>query len=90
MLAKLETGKALFQFQPIVEQADGVVLSRGNLALDVRPDKFALIQKAIIAKCNVAGKPVMVTRMLDSMVGSSQALRCVQSETSKDTEQWRL
>ena len=75
MLAKLETGRALFEFNPIIEQADGIVLSRGNLGLDVRPEKFALIQKAIVSKCNIAGKPVLVTRMLDSMVQAPHAAR---------------
>ena len=75
MLAKLETGKALFEFNPIIEQADGIVLSRGNLNLDVRPEKFALIQKAIVSKCNIAGKPILVTRMLDSMTQTSNAAR---------------
>lgn len=76
VLAKLETGKALFEFNPIIEQADGIVLSRGNLSLDVRPEKFALIQKAIVSKCNIAGKPVLVTRMLDSMMQVPNAARC--------------
>lgn len=76
VLAKLETGKALFEFNPIIEQADGIVLSRGNLSLDVRPEKFALIQKAIVSKCNIAGKPVLVTRMLDSMMQVPSAARC--------------
>lgn len=52
------------------------MLSRGSLSLDVRPEKFARIQQAIIVKCNLAGKPVIVTRMLDSMVLNPQASRC--------------
>lgn len=75
ILAKLESGKALFEFGPIIEEADGLVLSRGNLGLDVRPEKFALIQKAIISKCNIAGKPVLITRVLDSMINVPHAAR---------------
>lgn len=63
------------QFQSIAEQADGVILSLGNLALDMQPEKLALIQRAITVKCNMIGKPVLVTRVLDSMVESPQAHR---------------
>jgi len=76
VLAKLETGQALFQFHSIASEADGVVLGRGKLGLDVRPEKMALIQKAIISNCNAMGKPVLLSRVLDSLVHSSHASRC--------------
>lgn len=75
VLAKLETGQALFQFHSIAAEADGVVLGRGKLGLDVRPEKMALIQKAIISNCNAVGKPVLVSRVLDSLAYANHASR---------------
>ena len=44
VLAKFETRQSLFEFQDIASKADGVIMSRGNLGLDVLPEKMALIQ----------------------------------------------
>ena len=75
MLAKCETRQALFEFQDIAQQADGIILSRGNLGLDVLPEKMALIQKAIISNCNLMGKPVMITRVVDTMITAPRPTR---------------
>ena len=53
IIAKLEARPALFSFKSIVSAADGVILSRGNLGLDVPPEKMALVQKAVISNCNI-------------------------------------
>ena len=50
ILAKLETRQSLFNFAEIASAADGIVLSRGNLGLDVLPEKMALVQKAVSIK----------------------------------------
>ena len=75
MLAKCETRQALFEFQDIAQQADGIILSRGNLGLDVLPEKMALIQKAIISNCNLMGKPVLITRVVDTMITAPRPTR---------------
>lgn len=46
ILAKFETRQSLFSFKGIAEVADGIIMSRGNLGLDVVSEKMALIQKA--------------------------------------------
>ncbi len=46
MLAKLESRQALYAFKDIASASDGVIMSRGNLGLDVVPEKMALVQKA--------------------------------------------
>ena len=53
VIAKLEARPALFSFKSIASAADGVILSRGNLGLDVPPEKMALVQKAVISNCNI-------------------------------------
>ena len=70
---QVENLQALQNFDSIVAAADAVVLSRGNLGLDVAPEKTAVVQKAAINRCNLQGKPVIITRLVDTMV---EAPRC--------------
>lgn len=75
IVAKCETRQALFEFQSIAQVADAIILSRGNLGLDVLPEKMALIQKAVISNCNLLGKPVLVTRVVDTMIQAPRPTR---------------
>uniref|UniRef100_A0A251SP82 Pyruvate kinase n=1 Tax=Helianthus annuus TaxID=4232 RepID=A0A251SP82_HELAN len=51
----------LVNFDEILQEADGIILARGNLRIDLPPDKVFLFQKAVVYKCNMAGKPAVVT-----------------------------
>lgn len=75
VLAKCETRQSLFEFQGIAQGADGIILSRGNLGLDVLPEKMGLVQKAVISNCNLLGKPVLVTRVVDTMIQAPRPTR---------------
>ena len=75
LIAKCETRQSLFNFKAIAQEADAVMLSRGNLGLDVLPEKMALVQKHVIQQCNMLGKPVIVTRVVDTMVTSPRPTR---------------
>jgi hypothetical protein len=77
VLAKCETRQALFQFHEIAQRSDGIILSRGNLGLDVLPEKMALVQKAVISNCNLMGKPVIITRVVDTMIHAPRPTRSV-------------
>lgn len=50
-------------------------LHRGNIGLDVAPEKMALVQKQLISNCNLLGKPVLITRVVDSMVTNPRPTR---------------
>lgn len=50
---QIEDGAALYQFEDISDRADGMILSRGNLGLDLALEKMARVQKAFIAACNL-------------------------------------
>jgi pyruvate kinase len=50
-------------------------VSRGNIGLDVAPEKMALVQKQLISQCNLLGKPVLITRVVDSMVTNPRPTR---------------
>ncbi|KAL1553169.1 pyruvate kinase [Salvia divinorum] len=65
----------LDNFDEILQEADGIILARGNLGIDLPPEKVFLYQKEAIHKCNVAGKPAVVTRVVDSMTDNLRPTR---------------
>ena len=66
--AKIENKSAVDHFDEILEEADGIVISRGDLSSEVAHELLPIILKKIIRKCNLAGKPVIVgTQILSSM-----------------------
>lgn len=79
IVAKIENRSALHSMGAILATADAVCLSRGNLGLDVPAPKMAAVQKAAIAAANHAGKPVVLTRLVDTMV---TAPRCTRAEAT--------
>ncbi|XP_047967333.1 pyruvate kinase 2, cytosolic-like [Salvia hispanica] len=75
IFAKIENVEGLDNFDEILQEADGIILARGNLGIDLPPEKVFLYQKEAIYKCNVAGKPAVVTRVVDSMTDNLRPTR---------------
>jgi pyruvate kinase len=75
IIAKCETRQSLINFRSLVHASDGVIISRGNLGLDVQAEKMAMVQKAMCSTCAVFGKPAIITRVCDSMVGIPRPTR---------------
>ncbi|XP_057438187.1 pyruvate kinase 1, cytosolic-like isoform X2 [Lotus japonicus] len=75
IFAKIENVEGLTHFDEILQEADGIILSRGNLGIDLPPEKVFLFQKSALYKCNMAGKPAVLTRVVDSMTGNLRPTR---------------
>ncbi|KAK4478706.1 hypothetical protein RD792_014203 [Penstemon davidsonii] len=75
IFAKIENVEGLTHFDEILQEADGIILSRGNLGIDLPPEKVFFFQKSAVYKCNMAGKPAVVTRVVDSMTDNLRPTR---------------
>ncbi len=83
VLAKLEKPQALANLEAIVDQCDAIMVARGDLGVEMKPEKVPLIQKRIIRLCNRKGIPVITaTQMLDSMTHSPRPTRAEASDVA--------
>jgi len=69
VIAKIEKPEALTEIDQIIENADGIMVARGDLGVEVSFDQVPLIQKQIVEKCILRSKPVIIaTQMMESMM----------------------
>ena len=71
IISKIEREEALDQFDRILEASDAIMVARGDMGVEVPLSRVPVIQKDLIARSNLSGKPVITaTQMLESMVRS--------------------
>lgn len=83
VIAKFEQNEAVKNMEEIVLESDGIMVARGDLALETKPELVPLYQKQLIYLCNIYGKPVITaTQVLQSMVENPLPTRAEVSDAA--------
>lgn len=83
LLAKLEKPSAIDHLEELIDHADGIMVARGDLGVEMLPEEVPSLQKRIVRLCRQVGKPVIVaTQMLESMISAPTPTRAEASDVA--------
>ncbi|MFH1875231.1 MAG: pyruvate kinase [Pseudomonadota bacterium] len=84
VIAKIEKPEALDDIDNIIEVADAVMVARGDLGIEIPFPKLPLVERDILRRCMIAGKPsITATQMLESMVNSKRPTRAEATDVAE-------
>ncbi|TVU51838.1 MAG: pyruvate kinase [Arthrospira sp. PLM2.Bin9] len=83
VMAKIEKPQAIANLEEIISECNGLMVARGDLGVEMSPERVPLLQKQIIRLCNQKGIPVITaTQMLDSMINNPRPTRAEASDVA--------